>query len=464
VTARPATVAVLAALVASLIAVGCDGSSPGTVLADGPTFRDPPVLQSAEGVLRVRLVAARTTMSVAGRTFEALTYDGRLTGPTLRLREGDLLELTLVNELREPTNLHFHGANVSPLGLSDAPFREIAPGRSGRYEVDFRNVHPGTLWYHAHVHGTVERQVFGGLSGVLIVDPRTGPLAPGLEGVREHVLALKDFQVEDGAIPERPDPTLPSTRIVSDLVRPVIGLAPDESQLWRIANIGADTWYRLRLDGHRFQVLVEDGQPVWDVWSADELLLPPGKRFDVLIEAGVTGTYALRTLAFDPGGEQPVATPGVLAVADVSGTPTAPLPVPTSVGSRADDLSRQPVSAVRAFTLTEDGELGTFSIDRFVFSHHHVFARPDLNTIEQWTISNATDEDHPLHVHTHYFQVVAVDGVPYDAHGRQDIVVVPAGGSVVIREQFRYFRGPVLFHCHVLSHEDGGMMGLIRVG
>jgi FtsP/CotA-like multicopper oxidase with cupredoxin domain len=412
-------------------------------------------------VLRTTLVAAPTEVTLGGRTVEALTYGEGLTGPTLRLSNSDRLELTLVNHLDEPTNLHFHGAHVSPSGLGDNPFRRIEPGESGRYMVSFAGVRPGTLWYHAHVHGSVERQVFGGLSGVLIVDPGVGTLSPGLDQLQERLLALKAYSVVDGAIPAS-STAAPLRYLVNDQVDPTIDLAPGESQVWRIANVGGDGWYRLRLDDHRFHVLIEDGQPVWEVWSTDELVLPPGKRFDVLIEAGAPGTYGLRTLPYDQGKHT---YPGdLLAAVRVAGEETDPARVPTVIGPRSGDLSGEPVSAARTLALTEDEAAGTYGIDGVGYHPGHPFAEPEVYSLEEWTIRNPTNEQHPFHFHTYYFQVVEVNGVAYEAHGRQDTVVVPAGGSVVIRVPFYDFRGTVVFHCHLLSHEDGGMMGEVVVG
>jgi FtsP/CotA-like multicopper oxidase with cupredoxin domain len=209
-------------------------------------------------------------------------------------------------------------------------------------------------------------------------------------------------------------------------------------------------------------VVIEDGQPVWDVWSAEELVLPPGKRFDVLVQAEKRGSYALRTLAYEQGAR--TYPEEVLAVARVGGDRVPSIPIPTIIAPRSEDLSGDPVSAERVFTLTEDQATDTFSINGHVFEHHHVFGEPTIYTVEQWKIRNATQEQHPFHLHTDYFQVISVNGVPYDAHGRQDTVIVPVGGEVVIRPAFYDFRGTVLFHCHILSHEDGGMMGQVTVG
>ncbi len=276
---------VLSILVLALATSACTRTTDPTVPDGGPAFAEPRELRASDGTLRVRLVADETSVTIEGRTFTAFTFDGGLTGPTLRLSNRDRLELELVNRLDEATNLHFHGAHVSPNGQSDNSFRQVEPRTTGRFEVSFAGVTPGTLWYHAHVHGSVERQISGGLSGVLIVDPAIGVLAPQLGRITEHVFALKGITVEGGAAVPGAEGR-PVTQVVNDLRDPVVDLAPGEVQLWRLANVGPDTWYRLHLDDHRFQVLIEDGQPVWEVWTADELVLPPGKRFDVLVQAG----------------------------------------------------------------------------------------------------------------------------------------------------------------------------------
>ncbi len=438
------------------------GPSPPPPSRAGPPLVEPREVLSSGGILATRLVARATEVTVGGRSFTALTYNGEATGPTLRLRVGDRLALTFVNRLSESTNLHFHGAHVSPLGLADDAFRRIAPGETGQYVLSFDRVTPGTLWYHAHVHGSIERQIAGGLSGVIIVQPPTADTTAWQDTVDDRVFALKDFVIRGArATPGAPTSAL---RVVNDLVDPVMTLRPGQTELWRLANVGADSWYRLRLDGHSFLVVGEDGQPTWEAWPATELLLPPGKRFDVVVQAGEPGSYELRTLAYDQGARRYPADR--LAVLEVRGDEVKPAPLPTVVGSADQDLSDDPVSATRSFTLTEDPATGTYSIDGKIFPHANPtpFATLAPYSVEQWTIRNPTDELHPFHLHTNYFQVVAVNGTPYGAHGLQDTVVVPAGGSVQIRPAFYDFSGTVLFHCHILSHSDGGMMGTVRVG
>ena len=132
--------------------------------ADQP-LREPPVLASREGVLEVDLTAAAGVV-MAGRRTRALGYNGTSPGPTLRVAPGDVLRVTLANDLDATTNLHTHGLHVSPEGNSDNVFRMVEPGQSARYEYAIPADHPtGTFWYHPHHHGTVATRCSADCSG-----------------------------------------------------------------------------------------------------------------------------------------------------------------------------------------------------------------------------------------------------------------------------------------------------------
>ena len=97
------------------------------------------------------------------------------------------------------------------------------------------------------------------------------------------------------------------------------------------------------------------------------------------------------------------------------------------------------------------------------FNPNETNVAPLLGSVEEWTLRNSTDEDHPFHIHVNDFQVVKVNGRPYKANGLQDVVIIPKHGSVVIRNPFDQFTGHFVFHCHILGHEDGGMMKTVQV-
>src|SRR5207253_8114653 len=127
-------------------------------------------------------------------------YNDAFVGPTLRVRPGDQFELTLANCLDEGTNLHFHGMHVTPTEFGDDIFREIDPGQAAGYHLRIPPNHPaGTYWYHSHLHGRSNSQVFGGLSGLIVVEGLRDLLPPELRDVPEQTIVLKDLQVRNGA-------------------------------------------------------------------------------------------------------------------------------------------------------------------------------------------------------------------------------------------------------------------------
>ena len=139
-------------------------------------YSPPPVIRSVNGVLATTFTVRPKTFDVAGKRVRGLTYQGGFMGPTLRVRPGDTVRIHLRNELGEPTNLHSHGMYVSPIGISDNVLRTMKAHSNNDFVLKLpRNVDPGTYWYHTHLHGLTEEQVFAGLSGVL--DRQRAPAA-----------------------------------------------------------------------------------------------------------------------------------------------------------------------------------------------------------------------------------------------------------------------------------------------
>ncbi len=210
-------------------------------------FRSPVTLRSANGLLRTSFTAEPTTFSVAGAKVKRFAYRGQYIGPTLRVRPGDTVRIDLQNKLGQPTNLHGHGMFMSPLGISDNVLRVMKSGTFNHVVFKLpRDIDPGTYWYHSHLHGLVEEQVFSGLSGVLIVDGLEDRLPQPLRSVSQQVVALKDLQIKNGTIvASNIDSDAPTTRTVNGLVDPILNVRTNQTQMLRLANIGADIWYRL---------------------------------------------------------------------------------------------------------------------------------------------------------------------------------------------------------------------------
>jgi suppressor of ftsI len=439
-------------------------TSPTPAPPQGQPLRDPPQYVSRGGVLRVRIVVERRQVDLAGQRLWALTYNGSYQPPTLRFRPGDRLELTMVNRVRPYTNLHVHGLHVSPAGNSDNVLLHIHPGETFHYVYRFPGkLTPGTYWYHSHAHPHAAGQVAGGMSGIIIVDGLQRYLPRDLGGITEHVIALKDFQVQGDEIrTQNLRIGAPTNRTVNGQLNPTIQIRPGETQLWRLANISANIYYRLRLAGHRLHVIAQDGSPVWRVWSADSILIPAGARYDVLVQGGPPGRAQLETLAYSTGPAGNAFPQQTLATLVSGGMPVRPAALPTTFAPPRD-LSRAPVAARRTIVFAENSSGTQFYINGKLFDPNRVDIRARLDTVEEWTIRNDSGEQHSFHVHTNRFQVMSVNGQPYHAVSLQDTVNLPVRGRVVVRTHFTDFTGKTVLHCHILNHEDSAMMAVLEI-
>jgi suppressor of ftsI len=433
--------------------------------AAAPTaFREPAALSSRAGVLSLTLTAARSSIMIGDQPAVAEVYDGSYTPPTLRVHPGDMIRLRLVNQLDEPTNLHTHGLRVGPGGMSDNVFLTVMPGHSQDYEFHIPANHPpGLFWYHPHAHHFSNEQVRNGMAGALIVEGLLDPF-PALRGLTERILLLKDIQLQDGQVANL-GIGVHASRTVNGLVDPTLVIRPGETELWRIGNLGANLYYRLRLDGHRFYQVARDGNRLARIVPADELLLPPGGRIEVLVQGGTRGTFTLRTLAVNTGRGGDQYSGAALATLRVEGRAVPRRALPTTL-LPVKDL-RGNVTGRRTVVFSEAERPGgdVFLIDGKTFDPDRIDTRVRLGAVEEWTIRNESDELHDFHIHQGGFQLVEVNGRPQPLDGYYDTVNVPVRGEIKIIIPFTDpgIVGTFVYHCHMLSHEDKGMMATIEV-
>lgn len=468
---------VVAAGAGALIAGG-DGNSETTgddasVLVP---FSEPPRFYSSNGQLNVTLTAEEQRILAAGQWVEGRAYygggyGGRLLGPTLVIRKpGETLNLNLRNFLNETTNMHYHGFHVSPKLPSDQVVTfKIPAGATYPYSVNVPANHDqGTFWYHSHNHHDSEGQVFGGMSGVALIGEPAIP--PGVRIANDRVLALKDFQVRNGEIPkEEIDSNAETIRTVNGLLKPQIAATPGTFELWRLANIGADIFYDVELEGNRFYVIGEDGNAPEKIRAAQHLVLPPGKRYDVLVEFNSPGLYPLKTLTYHTGESGDTYPEVELATVSVVGTAATGEKGRTSLSRQvqlgAQGLPESTGEKVKVLTEEENEKthVSRFMINGKIFEEGRVDDRVPLGSVEDWTFVNKTGEQHPIHIHQDDFWVIARNGQPVAPISQQDTVIVPPGESVTVRIPFTDFTGKFVYHCHILNHEDNGMMAVIEI-
>jgi len=493
-----------------LAKMAADAGQAGAAVAAAPggaPFADPMELALttvAGGAREGSLAVAETDLRLGGSAARLLAYNGSVPGPLVRVRRGDALRLHVrnglaggdANPLGEPrgvTNLHTHGWHVSPADPADNVMRRLDPGDSWTYTYDLSQQPAGTLgWYHPHVHGLVAEQLWGGLAGPLVVEDPTDALS----SYETHVLVLKDFTIVNG----RPAPysspmdymmgKLGATVTVNGQVAPELTARPGTVQRWRLLNASTARFYRVALDRHPLAVIGSDGGLLDKPYGVAELLLAPGERADILVKVSTTpGVYRLRTLPYSRGGimggmmggsgmmgggmmgggATPRATLMTLRVTGRKTTESLPTAIDPTAQRARPDLSG---AVQRRFVLGMG--MGRGSINGRDFDVDPLVVRSQLpasgDAWEVWTIDNPTGMDHPWHQHTNDAQVLSMRGgdagyaaLYTQAPAWKDTVIVPRGGSVTQLVKVSDWRGMAMFHCHIVEHEDVGMLGVWQI-
>lgn len=461
-----------------------------------PQRQTPPQLRAQKHALSLTLHAV---IGPDGRN--AFSFNQQTEPPVLRLSPGDQLKIKYVNDLpakplescaippcHDMTNLHFHGLEVSPNAPQDDVLDMMAmPGESLNYTVQIPSDHPpGLYWYHTHPHGESERQVLDGMSGAIVIEGMDR-YAPEVRGLREQILVVRgrdiehDAHAEDlkrrvevsprrcGAEPEEPDRIF----TVNGEIRPQIEISPRERQFWRIVNASSDRYVDLELKGQSFEVVAMDGVPIayYDPAHpkrvAGHVLVPPAGRLEAIVTGPTSGTPGfLRTRCVDTG---PQGDPNpAMVLADAV---TAPASSPTVAITSAEpppvykkiDVSAEEEAPPR-FTVKFTEDKNGFYVNGAKFAADaEPMVRVKVGSYQHWRIVNATDELHPFHIHQTHFLTYSENGHAIPDPVWLDTVNVPYGGFVDVVIDFTnpIIKGMSVFHCHLLNHEDKGMMAKI---
>jgi FtsP/CotA-like multicopper oxidase with cupredoxin domain len=446
----------------------------------GSPLKQPLDLLSSNGLLQVQLTARSGPTSLAGRTVEMLSFNGTSPGPTLRVRPGDRIELRLDNRLADPTNLHTHGLHVSPAGNGDNALVTVEPGSHFDYVYEIpEDQAPGLYWYHPHHHGMVADQVFGGLFGAIVVDP-----GPTSQGVTERVLIISDISF-DGSSVRTPSPAERlagregELLLVNGQAQPVLRARPGATERWRVVNACTSRYLRLAVPGASVTPLRLDSGPVQAASTADSVDLLPGNRAELRVVVGdadteLTVTTLDRSFMGMSGGHTGTEVVAALAVSG-SAAPSVSLLAPAEAPA---DLRRAEPARRRQLTLSMSmggmgggmggvgGVINTdaspMSIDGLGFDPSRVDQEVKVGDVEEWTIRNATPMDHPFHLHVWPMQLLEVGGRTIAQVAYRDVVNVPAHSETKVRIAFDRYPGTAVYHCHILDHEDLGMMGTVR--
>lgn len=449
--------------------------------ASGQKSNASSIIQSQNGLLDVFLTATANRISVGNQQGTLMSYSGQIPGPRLEAKPGDIIRIRLTNQLAEPTNLHYHGLHISPTDKADNIFRSIAPGETADYEFTIPIDHSaGTFYYHPHLHGSVAEQVFAGMGGIFVVRGALDEI-PEIRSAQEEFLFLKDFALDaNGRIPTPGNMALMQGRegeilTVNGQQNPSLSIPSGGLLRLRIVNASASRFYRLAIEEHPFYLIATDGGAIEQPIELRELLLTPGERAEVLIRGErQPGTYRLLNLPYDRGGMSRMRmmngmmhsnssqAPQTLATLRYQGA-ISPLPLPQQL--LPVELLPEPVRTRRIeFSMAMEPRMSfLFNGDRF--DPNRIDAAAKLGTVEDWELVNIDPDgmEHPFHLHVNPFQVISRDRQPAPYRAWKDTVLVGKDETVRIRIPFRDFAGKTVYHCHVLDHEDLGMMGIVEM-
>lgn len=458
---------------------------------------NPAELRSHNGRLKAELYMDITEVMLPSGPAKLRIFNGRLPAPTLRLMPGDTLEVAFENRMPpnadteqmvtntpnrfNTTNVHYHGFHVSPRGNSDNVYLNIDPGQRFNYVVKIPTDHPaGNYWYHPHRHGSVAAQVASGAAGMAII-------GGALDSVPEIAAMVERVMVIQAPVPgleglltsEEPIWALDAERnfLINGSYRPRIYMREGEVQHWRVLHAGDAQFLPLTADGLELYEVGRDGNPLPKADQVTSVDLAPGNRVNILVKAQKVGTYELRRPAFSQG-KQPLPdmllAEIVVIAADDSrvarhirfgrDVPAGPLPKNRIL----TDIADGEITGRRQFVLGVSTVKGFFHDTEFTINGEPFDPQRDdvvakLGAVEEWTFVNTTPYPHPLHIHVNPFQVIDVNGVPDPRKPWLDTVAVPAAGTLRFRTRFTDFSGRYVMHCHILPHEDTGMMININI-
>jgi FtsP/CotA-like multicopper oxidase with cupredoxin domain len=408
-------------------------------------------------------------------------------------------------------NIHYHGTNTPPTCHQDEVIHTlINAGETFTYDVAFPSDEPpGLYWYHPHVHGLAERTTQGGATGAIIVDGIEA-LQPAVAGLPQRVFVIRDQNVAGHPMPGGPVPSWDVTINYIPIPYPaltpaVIDIAPNEKQFWRVVNAAADTILDLEVvyDGkpQPIQLVSLDGVPLGSqdgtaqgkLIAVTHMRLPTASRMEFIVTGpSVTVKRAqFMTLKINTGPDGDNDTQRVIAnIAPVGDNSGQDAQVSAKVSKpwrqRFEGLAEARVTATRTLYFSENADQTKFFITvdgatPVVFSPDNPPAiETTQGSVEDWTIQNRAEENHEFHIHQIHFMVMSQDN--FQQNGSKpinvlqgqllDMIDIPFWDgkphhkypSVKVRLDFRgQDIGDFVYHCHILNHEDQGMMAIIRV-
>ncbi|MGE3645033.1 MAG: multicopper oxidase domain-containing protein [Beijerinckiaceae bacterium] len=454
----------------------------------------PPLIDTTKTGGRFAITAKQARHSfLPGKPTSTFGYSASYLGPTLRVRRGDKVAVDFTNQLGRLTTVHWHGLKV-PGNVDGGPHNKVLSGRSWKpvLEID----QPATTaWYHPHPHGETAYQVYGGLAGMIIIDDDVSsklPL-PSNYGIDDLPLVIQDRSfASDGGLLYGQSPmttmmgSYGDTVIVNGAIRPR-AVVPAGLVRLRILDGANARVFRLGFsDGRKFHVIASDGGLLAAPVELNELTIAPGERYEIVVDFSNGRAADLVSLDADTGFRGPGMMGMMMGGTRQQGAGPilhfAPDKSRPGTGRLPDRLANVPdfqiPGAVRRRFLSLDMMMGmggmmggsmmgqrgggaALGINGRAFDMERIDFRTAIGKPELWNI-RANMMGHPFHVHGTLFRILRLNGrrPPAQQAGWKDTVYVTGEAEILATfDKAASEQAPYMFHCHILEHEDGGMMG-----
>ncbi len=409
-----------------------------------------------------------------GKSTASLGYNGNFLGPTIRVRNGQRFTMRASNSLDQETTLHWHGLHV-PAQWDGGPRQPIAAGNTWHPEFTIRQ-EAATLWYHPHAMGLTGEQVYHGLAGLFYIEDDFSDTLdiPKTYGVDDIPLVIQDRRFFSNGqfaytqnMHDVMNGVIGNYMLVNGAIQPTLGVHAGQIRL-RLLNGSNSSIYRIAFkDQRRFQVIASDGGFLERPVAMNTIVLSAGERAEILLDLTTAAMgdetsllvdqmqgsrFEAMRIKVDRAAESKICLPGKLR----------PL----------DRIAEAEASVVRTFTMETMGMGmmgGGLTINGKKMDSNRIDEQVKLGSTEIWEITNRSGMmmrmPHSMHLHDVQFQILSRNGQapPLHEQGRKDTVLIMPGETVRIISRFRDYTGIYIYHCHLLEHEDNGMMGQFEV-